>query len=153
MTMDLERQPKHFTQLDGRKPALKAMGLFINASRLYPASAASQATLLAEYCRSQGIRPKVLKTALLSDEPALEAIRIKAQDTHRRYGRGPRDIDPERSRGIVSTTFFWAEEEMILQPDVLHFIREDLYPYSKEHRDEDGDFDETRLRRGVNLFI
>ena len=107
MINTVERSPvRSRAEIDARKPALKAYGMFIKVSMECPASTVAQGAKIAEYCKVAGDDPIDLMEALLVDEPLLDKLVERANITHLQRGaRIKRLVDRSEIEIIITEDF------------------------------------------------
>lgn len=108
---------------DGRLLALKAMGMFVYASRIYPASTTAQASVIALQCKDQVLQPDVLMNALLPQRDLLTRLVGIAESAHKKNGR-ERYVSVPDVREFVESDFPVANDLMGLTDEELTSIGE-----------------------------
>lgn len=109
-----------------RKLGVSAMGMFISASYLSPASVIAQGARIAEQCRVKRILPRDLRMSLILRDDLMDKLVIKANVLHANNNKAPEVTADDISR-IVRADFEMAEDLLQFKSSELNEIYDKCY--------------------------
>lgn len=122
--------------------ATNGMKMFIEASRVCPASVIAQSAHIASHCKITGENPEELSSALLDRPDLVNKIRRAAHKAHAKRGKTDITVALNNARMIIGQDFFYASEMLILEQDELERMYKDNYQKRQTWSPEKGDFEE-----------